>query len=195
MPNFTDEESVCQVVARHLRDRRIPYEREVEVGAGGLRADFVTPDSVIEVKRVLGRAEIYQAVGQGQTYCRYLHRAKLIVIGQAPKQLTAYQQAQSIRAAVEAPGLQIIFIDRELWELKSSGFRLGLPARSRTRFQRRSHRRAVRSSWQIGSVLCLFGLLAVAWLYIQVSGSCSGEWADLPQCLLHQAWSSNSFYR
>jgi len=195
MPEFTDEESVCQVVARHLRDRRIPYEREVEVGAGGLRADFVTPDSVIEVKRVLGRVEIYQAVGQGQTYCRYLQRAKLIVIGQAPKQLAAYQQAQSIRAAVEAPGLQIIFIDREPWQLKSSGFRLGLPDQSRRRFRQGSRKWVARSSWQVGSVFCLLGLLAVAWLYIQVSGSCAGEWADLPQCLLDQAWSPNSSYR
>lgn len=63
MNTFSDEESIRLAVEYRLRQWGIAYEREVSVGVGQLRADIVTADTVIEVKKTLGRSGIYQAKG------------------------------------------------------------------------------------------------------------------------------------
>ncbi|MBF2073553.1 MAG: hypothetical protein IGS50_07305 [Synechococcales cyanobacterium C42_A2020_086] len=110
---FQTERDIQDYIETRLKQRGIPVEREVVCGKSDVRADLVTPDTVIEVKKYLNRNAIYQAIGQGSTYQKYLNKPKLLVIGLAPISLSAYQQAERLAADVQTPRLQVVFIDRD----------------------------------------------------------------------------------
>ncbi|MGG6267151.1 hypothetical protein ACQ4M3_13365 [Leptolyngbya sp. AN03gr2] len=158
MPHaYKTEEELRRAIEKRLRAWQIPYEREVNVGVGNLRADIVTSDTVIEIKRVLTRSEIYQAKGQGLSYCTHLNRSRLVIIGQAPVQQSAYIQSLNIRSAVTEPHVQIVFLDREPWKLNPS-------RRDINRLRRASSPGNVRrtsSLTQTRAVLALVGLIAL----------------------------------
>jgi hypothetical protein len=68
-------------IARRLRAQGIrPVETQVRTPAG--IADIVTPTTVYEVKLVLSRVSLFQAVGQVSLYARELERPKRIIVGQ-----------------------------------------------------------------------------------------------------------------
>ncbi len=95
-----------------LKQQGIAVEREVSCG-NGIRADLVTPDMVIEVKKYLNRGTIYQAHGQGIAYQKHLNKPKLLIIGFAPASETRYQEAQRIAENIRTEGVEIVFLDKD----------------------------------------------------------------------------------
>ncbi|QYO62118.1 hypothetical protein [Leptolyngbya sp. 7M] len=65
------EADIRQYIETWLKQQGISFEREVVCG-NGVRADLVTPDMVIEIKKYLNRGAMYQAHGQGVAYQKLL---------------------------------------------------------------------------------------------------------------------------
>lgn len=138
---FNREEDIRNCVEAWLKQQNIPVEREVSCG-NGIRADLVTPDTVIEVKKYLNRGAIYQAHGQGVTYQKHLSKPKLLIIGLAPTSATRYQEAQRIAENIQREGVEVVFIDKDpKWAIaaasvaKASTAAGKLPAKSVTTVQ------------------------------------------------------------
>lgn len=106
------EEDIRTYIENWLRQKGIATEREVACG-NGVRADLVTPDTVIEVKKQLTRGTIYQAYGQGVAYQTLLKKPKLIIIGLAPSSEARYQEAQRIAENVRSDKVEVVFIDKD----------------------------------------------------------------------------------
>lgn len=106
------EEDIRRYIEDWLKQKGIATEREVACGSG-VRADLVTSDTVIEVKKQLNRGTIYQAYGQGVAYQTLLKKPKLIIIGLAPSSDTRYQEAQRIAENVRSDKVEVVFIDKD----------------------------------------------------------------------------------
>jgi hypothetical protein len=106
------EEDIRRYIEAWLKQQGISTEREVTCG-NGVRADLVTPDTVIEIKKQLNRGSIYQAYGQGVAYQNLLKKPKLMIIGFAPASETRYQEAQRIAENVQTENVQVVFIDKD----------------------------------------------------------------------------------
>ena len=115
------EEDIRQYIEARLKQQGVAFEREVACG-NGIRADLVTPDTVIEIKRRLNRGTLYQAYGQGVAYQKLLNKPKLLIIGLAPTSEAKYQEAQRIAENVRAESVEVVFIDRDPnWGLAAIG--------------------------------------------------------------------------
>lgn len=106
------ETDIRQYIETWLKQQGIPAEREVVCG-NGVRADLVTPDTVIEIKKYLNRGAIYQALGQGVAYQTLLNKPKLLIIGLAPPSEKRYQEAQRIAENIRTETVQVVFIDKD----------------------------------------------------------------------------------
>jgi hypothetical protein len=106
------EEDIRRYVEDRLKQQGIPAEREVVCG-NGIRADLVTPDTVIEIKKQLNRGAIYQAHGQGVTYQKLLNKPKLLIIGLAPTSQANYEAAQRIAENIRTNSVNVIFLDKD----------------------------------------------------------------------------------
>lgn len=106
------EEDIRQYIEARLQQKGIKTQREVACG-NGIRADLVTSDMVIEVKRRLNRGAIYQAYGQGVAYQKLLKKPKLLIIGLAPASESKYQEAQRIAENIRTKGVEVVFIDKD----------------------------------------------------------------------------------
>lgn len=106
------EEDIRTHIETWLKQQGVAVDREVSCG-NGIRADLVTSDTVIEVKKYLNRGAIYQAHGQGIVYQKHLNRPKLLIIGLAPTSETRYQEAQRIAENIRADGVEVIFLDKD----------------------------------------------------------------------------------
>jgi hypothetical protein len=106
------EEDICNHIAAWLKRQGTGVEREVVCG-NGIRADLVTPDTVIEVKRYLNRGALYQAYGQGVAYQKQLNKPKLLIIGLAPPTEAKYQEAQRIAENIRQDGVEVVFLDKD----------------------------------------------------------------------------------
>ncbi|MBW4468603.1 MAG: hypothetical protein KME07_24525 [Pegethrix bostrychoides GSE-TBD4-15B] len=106
------EEDIRQYIEARLQQKGIKTQREVACG-NGIRADLVTSDMVIEVKRRLNRGAIYQAYGQGVAYQKLLKKPKLLIIGLAPTSESKYQEAQRIAENIRTKGVEVVFIDKD----------------------------------------------------------------------------------
>lgn len=106
------EADICKYIEAWLKQQGISAEREVVCG-NGVRADLVTPDMVIEIKKHLNRGAIYQAYGQGVAYQKLLNKPKLLIIGLAPPSDVRYQEAQRIAENIRTETVQVVFIDKD----------------------------------------------------------------------------------
>lgn len=106
------EQDIRNYVESWLKQQGIVADREVVCG-NGIRADLVTPDMVIEIKKQLNRGAIYQAYGQGVAYQKLLNKPKLLIIGLAPVSELKYQEAQRIAENIRTDTVQVVFIDRD----------------------------------------------------------------------------------
>lgn len=106
------EEDICNHVAAWLQKQGKGVEREVVCG-NGIRADLVTTDTVIEVKKYLNRGALYQAYGQGVAYQKQLNKPKLLIIGLAPVSEAKYQEAQRIAENIRNDGVEVVFLDKD----------------------------------------------------------------------------------
>ncbi len=106
------EEDLRSHIENWLKQKGIATEREVACG-NGVRADLVTSDTVIEVKKQLNRGAIYQAYGQGVAYQTLLKKPKLMIIGLAPSSEARYQEAQRIAENVRGDNVEVVFIDKD----------------------------------------------------------------------------------
>lgn len=119
------EQDIRNYIEAWLKQQGILADREVVCG-NGIRADLVTPDTVIEIKKQLNRGAIYQAYGQGVAYQKLLNKPKLLIIGLAPASEPKYQEAQRIAENIRTDTVQVVFIDRDpKWGL------VGISARSK----------------------------------------------------------------
>lgn len=110
------EEDIRNHIEAWLKQQGISVDREVTCG-NGIRADLVTPDTVIEIKKQLNRGAIYQAHGQGVAYQKLLNKPKLLIVGLAPPSEVKYQEAQRIAENIRTEGVEVIFIDKDpKWE-------------------------------------------------------------------------------
>ena len=110
--SFQQEEEIRQYIEARLKQQGIAVQREVACG-NGIRADLVTSDRVIEIKRQLNRGAIYQAYGQGVAYQKLLNKPKLLIIGLAPSSESKYQEAQRIAENVRTESVEVVFIDKD----------------------------------------------------------------------------------
>lgn len=106
------EEDIRTSIEAWLKQQGVSVKREVACG-NGIRADLVTPDMVIEVKKCLNRGNIYQAHGQGATYQKLLNKPKLLIIGLAPASEAKYQEAQRIAANIRSKTVNVVFLDKD----------------------------------------------------------------------------------
>ena len=120
------EEDIRQYIEARLKQQGVAFEREVACG-NGIRADLVTADTVIEIKRRLNRGTLYQAYGQGVAYQTLLKKPKLLIIGLAPSSESKYQEAQRIAENVRTESVEVVFIDRDpRWGLAAGGSALNV---------------------------------------------------------------------
>ncbi|MCC5616363.1 restriction endonuclease [Nostoc sp. CHAB 5836] len=106
----------------YLGDRlkQLGYSVQLEVGANGGRADIVTNwqgGAIVEVKKYLGRNEIYQAVGQLNLY-GLNNKHKLVVMGfltpDAREQPSALKTASMIE---QDSRIKVVFVNLdEVWQ-------------------------------------------------------------------------------
>lgn len=106
------EEDIRTQIEAWLKQQGVSVEREVVCG-NGIRADLVTPDTVIEVKKYLNRGALYQAHGQGAAYQKLLKKPKLLIIGLAPTTEAKYQEAQRIAENIRTDAVQVVFLDKD----------------------------------------------------------------------------------
>lgn len=106
------EEDIRTQIEAWLKQQGVSVEREVVCG-NGVRADLVTPDTVIEVKKYLNRGALYQAHGQGAAYQKLLKKPKLLIIGLAPTTEAKYQEAQRIAENIRTDAVQVVFLDKD----------------------------------------------------------------------------------
>jgi hypothetical protein len=106
------EEDIRTQIEAWLKQQGVSVEREVVCG-NGVRADLVTPDTVIEVKKYLNRGALYQAHGQGAAYQKLLKKPKLLIIGLAPTTEAKYQEAQRIAENIRTDAVEVVFIDKD----------------------------------------------------------------------------------
>jgi hypothetical protein len=98
-----------------LLANKIKAKRQVVVGSG--RADIVTDEAVIEIKKVLDRQSIQQAVGQAIIYNRILKRKEIWIVGQMPSDWKDIQSAYKLAAEIGHDGeIVVSFVgDDEFW--------------------------------------------------------------------------------
>lgn len=106
------EEDIRTHIEAWLRQQGVSVEREVVCG-NGIRADLVTPDTVIEVKKYLNRSALYQAHGQGAAYQKLLKKPKLLIIGLAPVTESKYREAQRIAENIRTDAVDVVFLDKD----------------------------------------------------------------------------------
>lgn len=106
------EEDIRTHIEAWLKQQGVSVEREVVCG-NGIRADLVTPDTVIEVKKYLNRGALYQAHGQGAAYQKLLKKPKLLIIGLAPITEAKYQEAQRIAENIRTDVVEVVFLDKD----------------------------------------------------------------------------------
>jgi|GEM_PF-1391685 len=117
---FNSERELQDYCCNVLDYKGIPYRSEVVVSESDGRADIVTDDAVIELKKTLTRDSINSAVGQALSYNATLQREKVIILGCKPNTLEALNSAETaIRLHTNAhPILSIQFWeDSEFWHL------------------------------------------------------------------------------
>jgi hypothetical protein len=109
---FDTERELQMYLIRVLRSKGIPAQEEVP--NGNVRADIVTPRAIIEVKRILNRESIYQALGQATVYQSNIGRKEIWIVGQSPYGIAEKQQAYRIACEIEkTPGVRVSFVDED----------------------------------------------------------------------------------
>lgn len=118
---FNTEKELQEYCYEVLKYRGIDYQAEVSVSERDGRADIVTADAVIELKKILTRESIHSAVGQALSYNATLQREKVIIMGCKPATDEALNSALvAIRLHTKAhPNLLYIkfWEDSEFWHL------------------------------------------------------------------------------
>jgi hypothetical protein len=112
---FSTEEDLETHCMKVLAANNIRAKRQVVVGSG--RADIVTDQAVIEIKKVLDRQSIQQAVGQAIIYNRILKRKEIWIVGQMPSDWKDVQSAYKLAAEIGHDGeIVVSFVgDDEFW--------------------------------------------------------------------------------
>jgi hypothetical protein len=125
---FQSEADLQEHCLTVLRSKNIRASSEVWVG--GIRADIVTPDAVIELKKVLDRDSLYQALGQAHAYNASLHRSQIWLVGQSPADPFTRAQAEKIAREIERNDrVRVSFVDQdEFWQLEESARSGEVPA-------------------------------------------------------------------
>jgi hypothetical protein len=113
---FSTEEDLETHCMEVLAASRIKAQRQVVVGTG--RADIVTDQAVIEIKKVLDRQSIQQAVGQAVIYNRILKRKEIWIVGQIPSDWKEIQSAYKLAAEIGHDGeIVVSFVgDDPYWD-------------------------------------------------------------------------------
>ncbi|MBE9182450.1 hypothetical protein IQ268_28275 [Oculatella sp. LEGE 06141] len=112
---FSTEKELQNYCLRVLRSKGIQCSEEVE--CGDIRADIVIPQAVIELKKVLNREGIYQALGQATAYNRHLKRPEIWLVGQRPIAVQERAQAERLAQEIEQDrSITVSFIDDPFWE-------------------------------------------------------------------------------
>lgn len=92
-----------------------------EVWCGNVRADIVTDRAVLELKKVLDRASIYQAYGQVMLYQRSLNKAEVWIVGQTPIDAAERAIALTVAREISARNVKVSFIESDpFWRMRSS---------------------------------------------------------------------------
>ena len=98
-----------------LTQKGIPCNKELYLN--GLRADIVTPDAIIECKKILTRDAIWQAYGQAREYADRTGKPRVIIVGQSPSSEKALNVAMCTADQLQGKA-EISFIDTDpYWQL------------------------------------------------------------------------------
>lgn len=150
----SDLQDYCLAV---LKSKGIAAESEVWVGK--LRADIVTADAVYELKKVLDRASIYQALGQATAYNKTLKRKYIRIVGQAPNNPTELQQAMTIAEEVSTDQIKVSFIEYDsFWRSE----RESLANRLNSSFLDRFNLIVREALWMLGGGIVFASVVAIA---------------------------------
>lgn len=115
--NFNTERELKDYCLQVLRSKGIAAHSEV--WCGGLRADIVIDRAVIELKKVLTRDSIFQAVGQGKIYQSRLRKDELWIVGQMPKDDESFRSALHTAKELAKEGIRVSFVDRDAyWQFR-----------------------------------------------------------------------------
>lgn len=117
--NFSTERELQDYCLLVLRSKGV--NAQSEVWCGGLRADIVIDRAVIELKKVLTRDSIFQAVGQGKIYQSRLQKAELWIVGQSPKDDGSFRSALHTARELAKEGIRVSFVDRDAyWQIATA---------------------------------------------------------------------------
>ena len=142
---FATERSLQDYCLQVLQAKGIVAQAEVWTDRG-VRADIVTDDAVIELKKVLNRDGIYQAVGQAMTYQKHFRRPLLWIVGQMPSSPAERATALTVAKAVSGNGVRVSFIEQDpFWQLNG---RLPLPLFGSLLPRSASTSTSIDSDWQ-----------------------------------------------
>lgn len=111
--DFNSEKELQDYCLSILRSKGITARSEV--WCGGLRADIVIDRAVIELKKVLTRDSIFQAVGQGKIYQSRLKKDELWIVGQMPKDYQSFKSALHTAKELAKEGIRVSFVDRDAY--------------------------------------------------------------------------------
>lgn len=110
---FNSEKDLQDYCLQVLKSKGI--NARSEVWCGGLRADIVIDRAVIELKKVLTRDHIFQAVGQGKVYQSRLKKNELWIVGQMPKDYESFRSALHTARELAKEGIRVSFVDRDAY--------------------------------------------------------------------------------
>jgi len=110
---FNSEKDLQDYCLQVLRSKGITARSEV--WCGGLRADIVIDRAVLELKKVLTRDSIFQAVGQGKIYQSRLKKDELWIVGQMPKDYESFKSALHTARELAKEGIRVSFVDRDAY--------------------------------------------------------------------------------
>lgn len=114
---FQSEKALQDYCLQVLSVKGIAAQAEIWTNSG-IRADIVTDDAVIELKKFLNRDAIYQALGQALAYQKDLHRPLLWIVGQLPIDRQQQITARTVAKAVSGNGVRVSFIEEDpFWQI------------------------------------------------------------------------------
>lgn len=104
-----------EFISNYLKEIGIDNSMEFPLNNGSLRADVVAKSirTVFEVKRILDKKTLWQAVGQVSEYAEKLQMRYRIVIGLPPQDPKQYQLVKEEAHKLEKWNLKVIFLNPE----------------------------------------------------------------------------------
>ena len=115
------ERALQSYICQRLSQSRIDYKTEVIYPGTDKKADVVTNNTIIEVKKYLTCDAIRQAYSQDELYQKLLVKPRAILMGLSHPDAAMTEEALALKKDIDPKVLTVVFIDRDpRWSLNSA---------------------------------------------------------------------------